>query len=294
MGKKVSLHIGMNRLSSHYIDFSSSWRVGESTALFMENWASESGFECKVLLTEQATKERVIDHISHSARELKSGDTFVLSFCGHGMKVPYGVPDSYDAIGKKYDEAWCLFDKGILDFELFELCNRFNSGVRVYVFSDCCFAGSSIDGIPHGALPGEFGKICQEKMSEEVINFAKLPYNEVPATIGLASSVKTYCKHKDCYQSIWRSRRSQRLKERDIRSKVLVFAACEEAEYCYQGKYHSIFAQSIRLALQNWRFDGTNQEFLAELKKWCGTKQTPRIFTVGNYGDDLRLQKVIS
>ena len=168
MAKGISLHIGMNAvdpygyplkptrpgrkyavLSDDYepVTFDCDFRVGwvgplsscELDAENMHELAKKQGFKAKLLRTEQATTENVIKEIRDAAKKLKSGDTFLITYAGHGAQVEDLTGDERDG----EDETWCLYDRMFLDDEQRELYSRFAKGVKIVVLADSCHAGSA-------------------------------------------------------------------------------------------------------------------------------------------------------
>jgi hypothetical protein len=93
----------------------------------------------KALLTEQATAGAFIDEMLVLARELQPGDFLFLSYSGHGGQVPdLDGDEENDGL----DETWCLYDRMLIDDELFKLFSHFVAGVRIFMLSDSCHSGS--------------------------------------------------------------------------------------------------------------------------------------------------------
>ncbi|HEU4535667.1 MAG TPA: caspase family protein, partial [Polyangiaceae bacterium] len=83
-----------------------------------------------------------------AAEHLRAGDTFLLTFSGHGTVVRRGAWGGAD-------EAWCLADCVILDDTLYQLLTHFEPNVRVWVISDSCYSGTMVDrdGIDRDGAP---------------------------------------------------------------------------------------------------------------------------------------------
>ena len=62
-------------------------------------------------------------------------------YSGHGGQVP---DKNGDETEDGYDETWVLYDRQLVDDELYALWSKFPAGVRVVVLSDSCHSGSAI------------------------------------------------------------------------------------------------------------------------------------------------------
>lgn len=147
MPKGISLHIGLNEY-----DYTAYKKKGLSirrlpnctndAAAYMAI-ATRFRFNTSSAFDENATWAKVVDAIGLIAQHLEYSDLFFLSFSGHGYQV-------YDKNGDEedhFDEAWCLYDRMLVDDDLFELLKLFRPGVRIVVVCDCCHSGTSIKGV---------------------------------------------------------------------------------------------------------------------------------------------------
>ena len=89
MAKGMSLHIGLNHVDpNHYQGWDGKLKGCEQDANDMAAIARKQKFAASMLLNEQATADAVKVAISTAAGKLKSGDTFLLTYSGHGGQVP--------------------------------------------------------------------------------------------------------------------------------------------------------------------------------------------------------------
>ena len=100
------------------------------------------GYNCRILKTAQATRNRVLSGLYRTADNLVSGDIFVFYYSGHGGQQPDLNGDELD--GK--DETLVAYDREIIDDKIHEALMRFRSGVRVVMISDSCNSGSNYRG----------------------------------------------------------------------------------------------------------------------------------------------------
>ena len=89
MAKGIALHIGLNAVDpKHYEGWSGELTACEADAVDMMAIAKTSGFQSTKLLTGKAVRGAVEDSIAKAAHTLKAGDTFFLTYSGHGRQVP--------------------------------------------------------------------------------------------------------------------------------------------------------------------------------------------------------------
>jgi hypothetical protein len=100
--------------------------------------ANSQGFSTTTLLDEQGTSQNITDAIADAARELRSGDIFLLTYAGHGSQVPDATGEETEQL----DETWVAYDRQIIDDELYALWGRFQPGVRILMISDSCHSGT--------------------------------------------------------------------------------------------------------------------------------------------------------
>src|SRR6186713_2507765 len=107
--KGVSLHIGLNHVDpSCYQDENGDPWDGElagciNDARAMQTIAVANGYRTTLFTDDQATSTEVIKTIGRMATELSAGDTFVLTYSGHGGQTPDVNGDDEDG----QDETWC-------------------------------------------------------------------------------------------------------------------------------------------------------------------------------------------
>jgi hypothetical protein len=133
----LSLHIGLNNVNDAAYGFHVPPLSGcVNDANDMQDIARSKGFRNRQLLNEAATSTAVIDAIQTAAAQLAAGDILWISYSGHGSQVPDPLEDD------RLSETWVLWDRQLIDNELYALWGRFQPGVRVMVISDSCHSGT--------------------------------------------------------------------------------------------------------------------------------------------------------
>lgn len=138
--RRRSLHIGVNQVDpNHYEGWDGKLGGCENDAATMRAIATRDGFTPKTLLTRNATAANVLAEISSAARDLASGDVFLLTYAGHGGQVP-NVSDDNEI--DQQDETWVLYERMLIDDELEQAFSQFAAGVDILLLSDSCHSGT--------------------------------------------------------------------------------------------------------------------------------------------------------
>ena len=141
MPKGISIHLGLNSVDPKgYGGWDGQLRACEADAQDMAKIAKDRGYAgTTLLLTKNATAAAFAKAMADAAEKLVAGDILFLSYSGHGGQVPDRDGDD-EADG--LDETWCLFDRQLLDDELYGLFGKFAKGVRIVLLSDSCHSGT--------------------------------------------------------------------------------------------------------------------------------------------------------
>ncbi len=123
--KGNSLHIGLNRVDPiHYTGWKGELVACESDARDMETIARSQGFVAQSLLTKAATSTAVLAAVETAAKELVEDDFFVLTYSGHGGQINDVNKEESDGL----DDTWVLYDRALLDDELYAASIRATTG----------------------------------------------------------------------------------------------------------------------------------------------------------------------
>lgn len=134
-----SIHIGLNHVDpTCYNGWDGQLSGCINDATDMKSIADSLGYQSLILTDGQATSSNVIAQIGGAAQELTDGDILFLTYSGHGGQVPDVNGDEDDG----QDETWVLYDRQLIDDELYALWSQFQSGVRIVMLSDSCHSGT--------------------------------------------------------------------------------------------------------------------------------------------------------
>src|SRR5262245_22332126 len=129
MAKGISLHIGINTVDpARYDGWDGKLNACEADAKAMLAIAKSQDFKSsECLFSKQATAGNVIKAIGKAAQQLVAGDMFFITYSGHGGQMADTTGDEDD----KIDETWVLYDRQLIDDELYTMWGKFASGVRI-------------------------------------------------------------------------------------------------------------------------------------------------------------------
>lgn len=276
MPKGLSLHIGLNTVSAgHYEGWNGPLDACEHDAKDIADIVSNLGYATSILLTSKATRESVIDHIGDAAKRLVSGDIFVLSYAGHGSRLPDLNGDERPG-GK--DSTWCLYDGEMIDDEISDLMCNFVSGVRIFLLSDSCHSGT----IARAARIKADAKLKEKHRSafwEAGTELRNNKFRSIPSYEGR----ETYRANRQFYDKIL-SNKNLRKKE-DIRASVIQISACQDDQLAGDGYRNGVFTGNLRKVWDNGNFIGDYGEFHRGIKARIDDEnQVPNILLLG-YAD---------
>jgi metacaspase-1 len=146
MAQGMSIHIGVDRVDpEHYSGWDGQLVACEKDAHAMAKIAKAQGIrKRRLLLTPDATAANVTQALAEAAAKLKPGDLLFLTFSGHGGQLPDWDFEEKDDL----DETWLLYDRQLVDDELYALWRAFQPGVRILVLSDSCHSGTATRELP--------------------------------------------------------------------------------------------------------------------------------------------------
>lgn len=269
MAKGISLHIGLNRVDpNHYHGWSGLLRACEFDAQDMKAIAENNNFESKALLTDQATRTSVINHIESASQHLEPGDIFLVTYSGHGGQVPDQNGDEEDGL----DETWCLYDGQLIDDELHELWAKFKSKVRILVLSDSCHSGTvTRAAISMAASPDD------EAPLEESKRFMPFPI-----------ALRTYRANKSMYDEIADS--IPEVKS-NVKATVRLISGCQDNQFSYDGAHNGRFTGTLIGVWNEGTFKGDYERFHKKIIERMPPNQTPNLFIIGADNPEFASQK---
>lgn len=278
MAKGISINIGLNTVDpAHYNGWDGRLIACEQDARDMQAIAESKGFDTKLILTADATSEAVTSSIRDAGGQLKGGDILFVTYSGHGGQVPDTNSDeAADENGGPKDETWVLYDRQLVDDELYSLWGELESGVRVFVLSDSCHSGSVTRDIFEAAVP----QIIEKGMIDD----------DSPRTKDLPSDVQdaTYKNNKELYDQVQTENPDE--DEVDVGATVLLISGCQDNQLSLDGSRNGLFTQTLLGVWNDGSFDGNYRSFWKAIGAKMPPTQTPNYYPVGPENRDYERQ----
>ena len=266
MAKGLSLHIGLNTVDpSHYSGWDGQLVACEFDANDMEALAKSQDFTTKKLLTSEATADAVTKAIAAAGEELGPEDILFLTYSGHGGQVPDSNSDEED---DRRDETWVLYDRQLVDDELYTLWSKFQAGTRIVVLSDSCHSGTAVRDMPNFLQP-------------EAMSRAYGGNGEPPAMKALPEELedKVYKENKALYDEVQKT--STAYDQAEIGASVILISGCQDNQTSADGQHNGKFTQELLGVWDDGKFKGTYKPFHKKILKAMPLSQSPNFFTAG-------------
>jgi len=261
--KGYSLHIGVNSLDpDDYGIFYEELNNCELDAKDMESICFSLGYKTKLFLGNLATKQNIENSITDLASIMKSGDILCVTFSGHGRQYPDFNNDELDG----YDEAWCLYDKPLLDDDLKLLWTLFKKGIRILVVSDSCHSASILS-----------------KRSYD--NKNRNPFDTLPAEV---------VKKNISFNSTSRNIIRREITQREINASLKSISATSDNLQAYEKETNGVLTKHLKIVWNSGNFNGNYKSFFEKIKqslKDDGELQPPQLRTLGKPNSNFDRQK---
>lgn len=268
--KGISLHIGLNFVDpAHYGGWDGELQACEFDAKDLKTIADGLGYKSSLMLTREATADAVTTAISAVAKQLKSGDIFFLTYSGHGGQVPDTNGDEEDA--GRQDETWVLWDRQLVDDEIWALWKKFKRGVRIVVLSDSCHSGTVTRVMPPFPVSGPMPRI------------RLLPPKQ---------AARVYQKNRALYDGI--QKRVPAGERATVKATILLISGCQDNQFSLDGNRNGLFTENLKRVWRNGSFKGGYQKFRDTIAQRMPAQQTPNYYVLGRQHPDFEAQKPFS
>jgi hypothetical protein len=267
--KGITLHIGLNRVDPiHYVGWKGELVACENDARDVETIARGQGFVTQSLLTRAATSTALLDRIEKAAKELVEDDFFLLTYSGHGGQINDATSDEPDGL----DETWVLYDREIVDDELYAAWSLFRPGVRILVLSDSCHSGTMtkatfLDPAPH---------VARLEARVRASTGANLRPKFLPPDV----QAKIYKERAVLYDDI--RRKTPRREKVNLECSVILIAACQDNQVAIDGMKNGLFTEALLKVWDEGRFAGGYHHFRNEIAGLMPPTQSPKYTIVGH------------
>lgn len=264
MPQGVSVHVGLNEVDPrHYGGWSGNLHACEADAHDMTRIAHARKLKPKTILTKKATAAAVTAAIHDAATHLRHGDLFFLTYSGHGGQVPDTNGDEKD----RMDETWVLYDRQLVDDELWSLWSTFQPGVRILIFSDSCHSGTVDRDIFDVATPHVVEKLMDETTEART--------KDLPKDV----ADKTYEENKTMYDDLQKA--NAQGKKVDVGASVILVSGCQDNQLSLDGDKNGLFTQQVLAVWKDGAFSGSHPAFHHAVRALMPPTQTPNYTAIG-------------
>jgi peptidoglycan hydrolase-like protein with peptidoglycan-binding domain len=263
MNQARSLHIGLNNVDPNAYngwDGQLSGCINDSNG--MKDLADSLGFSSTLLNDAEANSIRVLQEICTAARDLQSGDIFLLTYSGHGGQVEDANAEEEDAM----DETWVLWDRQVVDDELYCLWSQFAPGVRIVVFSDSCHSGT-------------VAKMVLARQIQQSRPRARGAPEPKARNLPLEVQEVVQEKHRGIYNTVQYLSGSK--ENSDIKASVILISGCQDNQLSYDGDHFGKFTGTVLECWANGEFQGDYPSFHQAILDKMPPEQSPNYFTTG-------------
>jgi hypothetical protein len=288
----LSVHIGLNNVdATKYQGWDGQLRACENDARSMKAIADSRGFKSLLILTKDATSSTVLGAIGNAARELKSGDFFLLTYSGHGG----WVPDSENR-GKKVD-TWVLWDRMVISHELYRQWGSFQPGVRILVTSDSCHSGT----VTRIAVERFLKELAQSKLLLRDANLVSMGDSSKADALGdeglsaiseagISDEVRIRAMPDDFHLRVWNADQAMYKKilsenpanlRNALQVTVLLISGCQDNQTSADGDKNGLFTAALLITWNQGGFRGDYPSFYKQIVQSMPDTQVPNYFKVG-------------
>jgi hypothetical protein len=191
----------------------------------------------------------------------------LLTYSGHGGQIPDVNGDEAD----QQDETWVLFDRELIDDELYQLWSQFAAGVRIFMLSDSCHSGTVARMMFYSQVR-EFDPAAKRLAATR----DKPPvFRAIPADL----QQRVYLRNARTYNSAqWVAGRSERA---SIGASVILISGCLDNQLSSDGDGNGLFTATLLQVWNNGAFDGSHYAFWKKILERMPSYQSPNYFKVG-------------
>jgi metacaspase-1 len=285
MPRGFSINIGINRVDPlHYGNTFPTLRGCENDATLMSQIAQSQGFSALPILGASATANNIRQTIANAAQNLNAGDILLLTYSGHGSQMIDELNGDED---DGMDETLVLFDRNLIDDELYVLWSFFRPGVRILFITDSCHSGTV-------AQMPQIDSIEESNNADE--GFFKdddVPLNEdgsprLVKTISGNLQNNYYFRYKSNYDHLRLSLPSHT--NIIIRSSILHISACRDNQFARDGIKNSLFTEKLARTWNNGLFTGNYEDFTMTIANQTGASQIPDFKIIGAVNSQFQAQ----
>ncbi len=235
MSKGYSLHIGLNKVDKVHYAGVPELNAAVSDAEYWKQFALQSGYTAAHLHDEGATDEAVLAALKDYAGKMLPGDILLLTYAGHGSQIPNEKAAGLD--NERNDQTWCLYNRELLDDELFEAFRQFREGTRILIVSDSCHSGTIARALPDSHNLSDLLAAGLEKAAaKRGLRSRKIP---------LAAEQEIMARFGDSVYTPVQNKFKRQAQVANVKASVKLMAACQDDQTTFDGEKNGVFTESF-------------------------------------------------
>ena len=281
MTTAISIHVGLNSVDPQaYGGWAGELTACEFDAEDMFAIATGNGFSASKLLTKEATSTALLDAMRSASGELRTGDILLLTYSGHGGRIPDTSGDEDDEL----DETWVLYDRQLLDDELYAAYADFAPGVRIAVLSDSCHSGS----VTRVGPPAAAGTVGSGPM--QPLPSAGLRTRAMPPAVAQGD----FLRRRELYESVPEkspARGEAGAPAVDPQACVVLISGCQDNQFSLDGTRNGLFTATLLTVWNGGQFHGGYRRFRDRISARMPDTQSPNFYVVGAQNSEFLAQK---
>lgn len=270
MSKGFSLHIGLNQVDETHYSKIPQLKAAVNDALFWEQYAVSLGYNARKFHDAAATVHAIKSTLAEYAQVMTSGDILLLTYAGHGGQIANDKPSASD--NEDYDQTWCLYDRQMLDDEIYECFQAFAEGTRILVVSDSCHSGT-------------ITKVAELNLSNVLAD----GMSQVASSRGMVSRQLPKATERNLlfrfgaalYKPLLEQYKNMR-RGKGVKAAVKLLAACQDNQQTLDGRNNGIFTEAFIHILADPASRNANAEMLLEAVSKRYFFPNPNFFQYGS------------
>ncbi|MFO0728077.1 MAG: caspase family protein [Myxococcota bacterium] len=293
--KGLSIHIGLNHVDpAAYNGWDGALSGCINDATDMKAIAESLGYSAQSFIDSDATSDNVVAALGKAASDLESGDILFLTYSGHGGQTADVNGDEEDG----QDETWVLWDRQLIDDELYALWSQFKEGVRIVMLSDSCHSGTVARLVAAYAELGaarKDGPSSDNALREALATL--IPQRESPRRPGarpgpppepdpklvklMPSDVRAVVNSKNRKSDATRQYLAGASERAALGASIILISGCQDNQTSLDGAGNGLFTEKLKAVWNGGLFTGTYREFADAIIAEMPANQRPNYYTVG-------------
>jgi metacaspase-1 len=209
------------------------------------------------------------------------------------------------------DETWILYDRMLIDDELFQLFSQFAPGVRIFLLSDSCHSGTVARYVMQTAMVEKFRELST--MLAAPVAGGAVPRGVLPYGTGVGAAAMDRASSRDVdgiarsgsasaqirfrgiptamSQALYQQRKREydtlqylagATKDAGFGPSLILISGCQDNQLSQDGDTNGLFTENLLNAWNSGGFNGDYRELWNRISLNMPPDQTPNFYTLGD------------